>query len=717
MKIKKELDQRKKPSRSPLVAISVAVFSVFFFIGPFRLLDKMKYMPGDLGDSRFLLYILEATYKFICGEIDSIYNLTFFYPFPYTLGYSDHLFGSTLIYSLLRFLQFEPHLAYQFWYLLSFAANFFSCLFCLKKLQFNDSSSLIGSLIFTFALPVYERTGHCQLAYRFGVCFAITYFLLFIQKQKPTYLLTCLSMVVWQNACSLYVGFFTMVFVLILTITYIIPKGNGIKTFWHQIARIVANASVMTKVIYIFWLTVIILVQILIYFPYWKTASFYHISRQHSEIFQYLPQIQSYFTSKVSSLYNLNINESTNLTCPSEKRMFFGFSVFLALIVFFARGVHGKNTKMIQNLLLSSAALIVLTLSIRNQSLWCAFMDLPLFSGIRAVARLDLVLLMPICIFSSIGIQNLKSFFGSNSKFITIFLLFLCFMLAEFSCVKPNISEKKVWQERIAKKCTELKNYANADNFVIFANDNQAAFWVNEIDAMWAGLVLKIPVMNGYSGSSPGGLQPFCPANDFNAVAKRFVYFQNLRAKNRQGTTYENLIKKFVPIGFELNKTSFDEYLHFYLPSQATEKTHDYDCLIAKEVSIKVVGQKVDKYSDWRYIFIELSNNSNETLSALPKNTKPIRLSYRFLNKNETALSGWDTRVEIPFDIPSHKNSTLIIPIKKENAIGGEFIQISIVQEGLFWFHQFGFQPCQQRLSNVHEIKGDIYCFGEKIRP
>jgi len=715
MKIKKELDQRKKPSRSPLVAISVAVFSVFFFIGPFRLLDKMKYMPGDLGDSRFLLYILEATYKFICGEIDSIYNLTFFYPFPYTLGYSDHLFGSTLIYSLLRFLQFEPHLAYQFWYLLSFAANFFSCLFCLKKLRFNDSSSLIGSLIFTFALPVYERTGHCQLAYRFGVCFAITYFLLFIQKRKPAYLLTCLTMVVWQNACSIYLGFFTMVFVLLLTIISIISKRNGIRLFCQQVAGIVTNVSLKVKVIYCFWLTALILAQILVYYPYWKTASFYHVSRQHSEIFQYLPQIQSYFTSKVSSLYNLNINESKNLTCPGEKRMFFGFSVCLALIVFFAQGVNGKNTRMMRNLLLSSTALIVLTLSIRNLSLWCAFMDLPLFSGIRAVARLDLVLLMPICIFSSMAIQNLKNYFVSKSKFTTVFLLFLFLILVEFSCVKPYITEKKVWQERLAKKCAELKSYINNDNFAVFANNNQAAFWVEELDAMWAGLVLKIPVMNGYSGSSPGGLQPFCSANDFCAVAKRFIYFQNLKGKSRQGTTYENLIKSFVPIGFELNKISFDEYLHTYLPSKVTEKTYDYDCLIAKEFSIKVLGKKVDKYSCWRFIFIELSNNSNETLASLYPMGHPIRLSYRFLTKNETALSGWDARVEIPFDIPSHKKSTLMIPIKREIATNGEFIEISIVQEGLFWFHQFGFQPCQQRLSDVQEIKGNIYCFGEKI--
>jgi hypothetical protein len=170
-----------------------------------------------------------------------------------------------------------------------------------------------------------------------------------------------------------------------------------------------------------------------------------------------------------------------------------------------------------------------------------------------------------------------------------------------------------------------------------------------------------------------------------------------------------------VPIGFELGKSSFDEYLKLHLPSKATEKKHDYDSLIAKEFSIQVLGQKVDKNSDWRYIFIELSNNSNETLASLSPIGHPIRLSYRFLTKNETSLSGWDTRVEIPFDIPRHKKSTLIIPIKKETAISEEFIEISIVQEGLFWFHDFGFKPCQQRLSDVQEIKGDIYCFGEKL--
>jgi hypothetical protein len=60
MKIKKESNQRKKPSRIPLVAISIAVFSVFFFIGPFRLLDKMKYMPGDLGNAKKLGFALQS---------------------------------------------------------------------------------------------------------------------------------------------------------------------------------------------------------------------------------------------------------------------------------------------------------------------------------------------------------------------------------------------------------------------------------------------------------------------------------------------------------------------------------------------------------------------------------------------------------------------------------------------------------------------------------
>lgn len=88
--------------------------------------------------------------------------------------------------------------------------------------------------------------------------------------------------------------------------------------------------------------------------------------------------------------------------------------------------------------------------------------------------------------------------------------------------------------------------------------------------------------MKKYSESSPCGFQPFCPSDDLSYVTKRFIYFQNLHEKDSSGTIYKNLLKELVPIGYQLAKTFFVEYLRFYLPSKATEKTHDYDPLKTK---------------------------------------------------------------------------------------------------------------------------------------
>jgi len=60
MKIKKNQTKEKKLSRITIVAISIAVFYVLFFIGAFRLLDKMKFIPGDLGNAQKFSFALQS---------------------------------------------------------------------------------------------------------------------------------------------------------------------------------------------------------------------------------------------------------------------------------------------------------------------------------------------------------------------------------------------------------------------------------------------------------------------------------------------------------------------------------------------------------------------------------------------------------------------------------------------------------------------------------
>ena len=58
--IEKKSDQGKKASRISVLAISFAIFSISFFFGPFRLLDKMKYIPGDLGNAQKFGFALQS---------------------------------------------------------------------------------------------------------------------------------------------------------------------------------------------------------------------------------------------------------------------------------------------------------------------------------------------------------------------------------------------------------------------------------------------------------------------------------------------------------------------------------------------------------------------------------------------------------------------------------------------------------------------------------
>ena len=58
--IEKKSDQGKKASRISVIAITFCIFSDFFFVGPFRILDAMRYVPSEIGDSQKLGFTLQS---------------------------------------------------------------------------------------------------------------------------------------------------------------------------------------------------------------------------------------------------------------------------------------------------------------------------------------------------------------------------------------------------------------------------------------------------------------------------------------------------------------------------------------------------------------------------------------------------------------------------------------------------------------------------------
>ncbi|MCI5221808.1 MAG: hypothetical protein D3924_03830 [Candidatus Electrothrix sp. AR4] len=70
-----------------------------------------------------------------------------------------------------------------------------------------------------------------------------------------------------------------------------------------------------------------------------------------------------------------------------------------------------------------------------------------------------------------------------------------------------------------------------------------------------------------------------------------------------------------------------------------------------------------------------------------------IRLSWRFIDTAGKPVGGWDTRMDLPLDLgaDSFLNCKLLIAPKME--IKGGALQISLVQDGVFWGHDIGIEP------------------------
>jgi len=214
----------------PLFVICMAMFA-----GPFFQLNLFRMLPGDLGDSLLNNYFLENSHLFLIGKSQSLWHLNFFYPFPYVLGFSDNLFGSFPVYLLGRIF-LRPDIAFQFWYLSSYCINYFCAYFVFRKLGFKQTASIVGALIFSFALPVSAQTSHVQLAYRFCTPLSFFYLICFCSSKSIKYLLLSFFFLVWQFYCTIYIGFFLLVVEVLFFLVYFSYDSwrNGLITLAQQ---------------------------------------------------------------------------------------------------------------------------------------------------------------------------------------------------------------------------------------------------------------------------------------------------------------------------------------------------------------------------------------------------------------------------------------------------------------------------------------------------
>jgi hypothetical protein len=664
------------------ILFALFVLMIGLYLVPFTQLQGFNLMPGDIGDSRLNNYFLENIYQFLRGNSQSLWNLGFYAPFPLVLGFSDNLFGSSPVYLIFRLITGQGDTAFQVWFYIGYVVNFIAAYFAIRKLGISALGATFGALIFSFSLPTSHHVGHVQLHYRFGIPLSITYFILFLVEKKWSYFVISFFWLVWQFYSGVYMGFFALLLMLSALIYSLFHKNLKeyllafIASWKHQKRK---DAQVL--IIQIFILTSLL---ILLFYPYLKVTELYSAKRSWEEMLQFLPRPQSYFLSGNSWIW---APISSQLKLDSfftyEHQMFFGGVPWILALIGIFYGLKNKSLKFIPITIATLVVPIILTLDIQEFSLWILLHNLPLFSAIRVLTRLDQALLFPLAVLSSYAIDHLIYQNTLKEKFLILCITSL--LLFESTSTTMYTSVKQDWRNRMVNKESDFPKEYTKDS-ILFFSQNRGPLFGDEIDSMWVSLLHGVRTMNGYSGWTPNGVNNEF-YNDCSELPKRVLAYLKFVHKENDQDLYLKLMRQVKPIGFEECNLDWFESLPTQLPTTKVTSAEDL-------MGIKYEFDELQTLNGIKIVNLSIINLGTKTIYSGNLQNQ-IKLSWRFLTPDGKHVSGWDTRKNLNFDIPSNGKIKIQIPIEQSKEVNNGTLEISLVKEGAFWLHDLGINPLE----------------------
>jgi hypothetical protein len=646
----------------------------------------LSMMPGDIGDARLNNYFLENIFQFFVGNASSLWHLSFFHPFPYVLGFSDNLFGSAPLYVLARSLGLNVDTSFQLWFLFGYAANFFAAYFALRRLKGSVIAATVGALIFAFALPTTAHAGHAQLHYRFGLPLAIVFFADFLNTKAWRCLLISGAWVLWQFYAGVYIGFFTLLLLATMSLAYffyaLIKAKVSIKNIFIEFTLTWRAQSKYQKTVFFGAMISLLLLLTLLFYPYLQVSHLYGAKRSWDDISIMLPRPQSYFLSDASLLWSDVSTNFSDIPMRPEHQMFIGMvPLALALAGFFS-GSRAKNGATFTLMTGMLGIAFVLTLYIGTFSIWYLFHKLPLASAIRAMTRLDQAFLFPIAYLSVIAIDNFRVRYSWSTK--VIFALILPLFVTEAAMTSMNTSTKESWRLRVSQLDDFVPKNLPDNSILFFAQHSDPPF-ADELDAMWVSLLHGKKTMNGYSGFFPPNYD-YEFGRDCSQLPKRVLSYLKFSHQADNVAAYRELMSRIVPIGFNNCDPSW-----LQTPPNITSSDRIYS---AKEFKVLSWGLgKIVNYGNQLQVQINIVNDSNRPFSANSSVGKPIRVSWRLIDADGVPMGGWEARKSLSFDIPAHGKSEISFPLDSLQIKNAKAVQVSLVQELVFWAHDIGMQP------------------------
>jgi len=508
------------------------------------------FVPGNSGDSRFNLYVLEHFYRWLAGTERSLLNAPFFYPYPATIGFSDPHTLTGFLYAGLRFAGVTSNDALCVWFALGNLLNFLTAYWVFRKLGLRDLGAGIGAFLFAFSLPCTAQFGHIQLAWRCTVPLGILCLQSYLEKRRPVVLGVTALVLAIQTAMSFYLGLFLLLLMGAWIIGWMALQFRSHKDRSACLIRNLLPATwSKTEVILLLLLSVVSLAVVLWgVWPNLEASKLYGFKRGWGEIAAGLPQLRGYLLAFHSNVWWPDHSHLPGLPMWWEQNLFPGLMVILACLIGIWPASWNEN-KVIPVAKWSLAILMVITLSIGGSAFYMMLTKFPAFSAVRSVSRIILILMFPASLITGSWIDWLVHERRGIPVMSIGIALILWTVFESANIVKSRVSEND-WVNRIAVlkrrvlEKTPIQEISNKILVVIQSREERKKWdaFERELDAMLLSQELGIPTMNGYSGNIPQGWSSDNLAENIASCLRTANTFLSVHRLEQAGFAKNNIL-------------------------------------------------------------------------------------------------------------------------------------------------------------------------------
>lgn len=465
----------------------------FFCIG--ILGSDLSFIPGDLGDSRFINYLLEHGYLFLSGETESFWNAAFMHPYPNTIAISDNMIGTLPIYSLWRLVGLEQETAYQFWWMTICVLNYWITFWIMKKWFKRTNLAILVAFVFAFSIFNLQQLNYMQMTIRFMIPVVIYAATRLVETGNTRYLFYFSMGLLIQFYSVIYTGFFLFYF----SIGYIVVYAFVTKK-WGFVKTLFSKGQALKSMFLVLVSASILLILML---PYFETSQALGL-KLYDDVKWNIPMINGYLMANTSSLlwgWMLPFfqPETDNWWLQS---VFIGMIPIAFIIAIPALWVYWWFKKVKVNSLLLALTIVIVGISLlfirleNGLTLYAAIFKFPGMNSMRVLNRYMNVQLFFILLFIVVLLKEKKSMVVY--ALIALFVFDNAFMPSQVKRIsKKEIIDRRTDMTKLVDNLREKKH----TSFALISGKDEA--YVIHLDAMMASLYTHLPTVNGYSSSAP----------------------------------------------------------------------------------------------------------------------------------------------------------------------------------------------------------------------